>query len=138
MQQAVTVSSRPQDAYRKQNVLTASPLELVVMLYDALKKNLVLGQRKIAKYDINGAHNCLMKAHDIVDELVGSLDMSYQMSEELLALYEFMLRNIEDANVRKDPAPLEVVIEMVDELRGAWHEISVSSKGSLHMGDEMA
>jgi flagellar protein FliS len=138
MQQMVTINLRPQDAYRQQDVLTAGPVDLIVMLYDALKKNVVLGRKGIVKNDAHAAHKHLMKAQEIVSELINSLDMNYEIAEELLPLYEFILRNLEDANLRKVPEPLEAVIEIVDDLRSAWHEISVSSKGSLYASEELA
>jgi flagellar protein FliS len=136
MQQIVTINSRPQDAYRRQDVLTASSGDLIVMLYDALKKNIVLGQRSIDKGDIIGAHRHLMKAQDIVSELINSLDMNYQISEELLTMYEFMLRKLQEANIRKDAEPLIPVIEMVDIIRGTWKEICVTNKGTTNLSEE--
>ena len=136
MQQMVMINSRPQDAYRRQDVLTAGPVDLIIMLYDALKKNIVLGKRGILKKDIPGAHKCLMKAQMILTELINSLDMNYQISEELLGLYEFALKSLADANMHKDPEPLEPVIEMVDSIRDAWKEISTMSRGQIELGDE--
>jgi len=124
MQQVVMNGAWAQDVYRRQDILTAGSVELIVMLYDGLKKNVVLGRRAIEKRDLQGAHRCLMKAQDIVSELMTSLDMSYEISEELLSLYGFALRNLAEANVKKDAAPLVPVLEMVDELRDAWKEIS--------------
>jgi len=118
--------------------MTASAVDLIVMLYDALKKNIILGKRAIAKNDIQTAHKHLVKAQEIVSELINCLDMNYQISEELLALYEFALRNIEEANVRKDEAPLGPVIEMLDSLREAWKEISVTNKGSVYLQEVKA
>ena len=138
MQQTVMISSRPQDVYRRQDVLTANSLDLIVMLYDALKKNLTLGKRGIAKNDVSGAHKTLMKAQEIVCALINSLDMNYQISEELLAIYEFILRTTEEANMRKDASLLEPIIEIVDELRSAWNEISVTNKGNVYLSEEQA
>jgi len=138
MQQTLQINQRPQDAYRRQDVLTANSVELIVMLYDALKKNLVLGKRNIAKANAQNAHTALMKAQEIVVALINSLDMNYQLSEELLAIYEFLLRSIEDANIRKDAEPLEPLIEIVDSLREAWKEVSVMNKGALYVGEERA
>ena len=131
-QQTVMLNSRPQDAYRKQDVMTATAENIVVMLYDALKKNIILGRKGIAKKDVEAAHKHLVKAQQIVTELVSSLNMNYEISEGLLSIYEFMIINLGDANIRKDAAPLEIVIEMTDSLRSAWHEASQSSKGSLY------
>ena len=138
MQKMVSINSRPQEAYRRQDVLTANSIDLVVMLYDALKKNLVLGKRGIAKQDVHGAHKHLMKAQEIVSALINSLDMNYQIAEDLLALYDFIIRSIEEANVHKDATPLDPLIEMVDELRSAWDAIRTSSKGSMFLNEGQA
>ena len=138
MQQMVMINSRPQDAYRRQDVLTAGPVDLIVMLYDGLKKNIVLGKRGIIKKDIAGAHKHLMKAQMILTELINSLDMNYEISEELLDLYEFALRSLTEANMHKDAEPLDPVIEMVDSIRDAWKEIGANNRGTLQLGEERA
>jgi len=138
MQQMVMINTRPQDAYRKQDVLTAGPVDLIVMLYDALKKNIVLGKRSIMKKDVPNAHKSLMKAQMILTELINSLDMNYQISEELLDLYEFALKSIAEANMHKDAEPLEPIIEMVDSIRDAWKEISGMNRGQIQLGEERA
>ena len=138
MQQTVTINSHPQDAYRRQDILTANSIDLIVMLYDALKKNLVLGKRKIAKNDVEATHKHLMKAQEIVTALMNSLDMNYQISEDLSAIYDFILRSTEEANARKDAAPLEPLIEIVEELRSAWDAIRTSTKGSMYLNEEEA
>jgi len=118
--------------------MTASSVDLIIMLYDALKKNIVLGKRGIEKKDVQNSHKNLIKAQEIVSELINCLDMNYQISEELLAIYEFILRNIEESNVHKEAAPLEPVIEMIDSLREAWKEISTTNKGSLYKHEVQA
>ncbi|MCL2627816.1 MAG: flagellar export chaperone FliS [Oscillospiraceae bacterium] len=138
MQQMVMLNTRPQDAYRKQDVLTASPVDLVVMLYDALKRNIVMGKRGIINKNVPTAHKHLMKAQMILTELINSLDMNYQISEELLDLYEFALKSIADANMHKNVEPLDPIIEMVDSIREAWKEISNSNRGTMQLGEERA
>jgi len=118
--------------------MTASSVDLIIMLYDALKKNIVLGRRGIDKKDLQSSHKNLIKAQEIVTELINCLDMNYQISEELLAIYDFILRNIEEANIRKDKEPLEPVIEMIDSLREAWKEISSTTKGSMYLQEVQA
>ena len=138
MQQMVMLNTRPQDAYRKQDVMTAGPVDLIVMLYDALKKNIVLGKRSIIKKDVPGAHKHLMQAQMILTELINSLDMNYEISGELLELYEFALRSIADANMHKNQEPLDPIIEMVDSIREAWKEISTANRGQMRLGEERA
>jgi len=132
MRETISINSRPQDVYRQQDILTANPIDVIVMLYDALKKNIIIGRKKIAKNDVQSAHDHLMKAQQIVVELVNSLDMSYEISENLLAIYEFVLKTLEEANMKKDESILEPLVEIVGDLREAWNEISVMNKGSLY------
>ena len=130
-------STHPQDAYRRQDILTANSTELIVMLYDALKKNIVLGRRAIQSNNNEKAHNGLIKAQTIVTELITSLDMNYPISEEMLAIYEFMNRTLGEANVSKNADNLEPLLEIVDSLREAWQEVSRQNKGSLHQSGEL-
>ena len=138
MQKSVLLNASPHDAYKRQDILTANSLDLVVMLYDALKKNLILGKRKIAKNDVANAHKHLMKAQEIVTALITSLDMNYEISDDLLAIYDFILRTAGEANAKKDAAPIDPLIEIVEELRSAWDAIRTSSKGSMYMSEEQA
>lgn len=133
MRETISINSRPQDAYRQQDVLTANPIDVIVMLYDALKKNILVGRKKIEKNDVQSAHDHLIKAQMIVAELVNSLDMNYEIAENLLDIYEFILRTLEEANMKKDGKALEPLLEIVGELREAWNEISISNKGSLYL-----
>jgi flagellar protein FliS len=126
----------PQDAYRRQGVLTASPVELIVMLYDGLKKNIALARRAIERGSAASAHTYFIKAQNIVSELMNCLDLSYPISEDLMKLYDFLLRGLTDANLKKDAAPLGDLIEIVDSLRGAWSEISASQKGPVALGED--
>ena len=136
--QTTATHARTQDAYRRQDVMTASATELIVMLYDALKKNIVLGRRGIQKKDIQNAHNHLVKAQAIVTELMTCLDMSYPISEELLLIYDFMSRTLKEANIRKDLDTLEPLLEIVDSLREAWKEVSQQNRGSLYQSETQA
>jgi flagellar protein FliS len=132
-QRTIMINNRPTDAYRKQSALTATGVDLIVMLYDALKKNIILARRGIEKKNVTDSHNHLMKAQLIVTELINCLDMSYPISSELLALYDFMLENLKNANLRKEAEPLEPVLEMVNDLRAAWFEVSQGSRGSVEL-----
>ena len=130
------IMTNPQDAYRRQGVLTASPIELIVMLYDGLKKNLVLGKRAIDKNDPAGAHKYLMKSQDIVTELINCLDLNYDISNELMEIYEFILSCLEEVNMTKESALIDPVIEMVDSLRDTWKEVSSMQKSGTMQLDE--
>ena len=132
-QRTIMINNRPTDAYRKQSALTATGVDLIVMLYDALKKNIILARRGIEKKNISESHNHLMKAQLIVTELINCLDMSYPISSELLALYDYMLENLKNANLKKETEYLEPVLEMVNDLRSAWFEVSQGNRGTVEL-----
>jgi flagellar protein FliS len=125
--QSITLKN-PQEAYRKQNVLTASPVELIVMLYDGLRKNIILGERAIGKNDMERANGHLLKAQNIVSELMNCLDLSFEISEDLMKIYDFLFRGLVESNIKKSAERLPDYLEMVDDLRGAWIEVSAMQK----------
>lgn len=121
-----------QDVYRKQAILTASPMELIVMLYDGCRKNLLLAQKSIVKKDAANTHKYLMKAQDIINELENSLDMNIELSNHLLSIYDFLLEELFDINVKKDdPARIDPLLEILSDLRETWQEVLTQQKGSL-------
>ena len=126
----------PYDTYKEQGVLTAGPMELILMLYNGLRKNMILARRDMERQDTEQTHLHLMKAQDIVNELINSLDMSFSLSRELLALYEFMLNRLAKINADKKPDDLEPLLEIVEELREAWQEVGRMQKGSLYVKEE--
>jgi flagellar protein FliS len=128
--------NNPQEAYRRQGVLTASPLELIVMLYDGLRKNIVLAQRSLAKNDVESAHNCLLKAQNIISELMNCLDLSFQISEELMKLYDFLFRGLVESNIKKCAERLGDYLDLVDELRSAWIEVGSIQRNAAAPGLE--
>ena len=132
--QPITLTNA-QDTYKKQSVMTASPAELIVMLYEGLKRNMLLAKRAINKKDTNAAHNALMKALAIVEELVRSLDMSVPMSEDLNNLYEYMIRAICEINIKKDPELIDPLTDMIQELKEAWEAVSAENHGSMSIAE---
>jgi flagellar protein FliS len=130
------MSNNPQELYKQQRILTASPVELIVLLYEGLKKNIVLASRAVEKNDAAKAHASFIKAQNIVSELMNSLDMSVPISEELLRLYEFILHELIDANIKKDLSKIPDIIGIVEELCSAWQEIAYSGAGAMAAANE--
>jgi flagellar protein FliS len=126
----------PQEAYLRQRILTASPIELIVMLYDGLRKEIKLAERSIGKVKPEDAHKHLIKAQSIVTELLNSLDTSIELSEELFDIYEFLLMHLELANRQKDATELNDLVEIVDNLKDAWMQVAESQKGQMQVAAE--
>ena len=122
--------------YRQQGVLTANPVELVVMLYDGCIKQIKMGCIFIEDKELEQANNSLQKAQRIVMELINSLDLRYPIGNELLSLYEFMLNEISGGNSTKDVKALQEVAALLQELRESWVTLSKSGVGSVaQMGE---
>ncbi len=117
------MATNPYAQYKQQGVLTASPTELVVMLYDGCIKQLKLAKIHIGDKNFDLANSSFQRAQDIVTELVMGLDFNYEIARELLNLYEFIQRAIIDMNISKDLDDIDPIIEILSDLRSAWAEV---------------
>lgn len=108
------------DKYKENSIYTASPEELTLMLYNGLIKFIMQGQKAIDDKNIQKAHESIIKAQDIVNEFMVTIDQSYEIAKSLLALYDYMKRRLIQANIRKDKSILEEVLGMAKELRDTW------------------
>ncbi|MDR3208014.1 MAG: flagellar export chaperone FliS [Oscillospiraceae bacterium] len=109
-------------AYRERNVMTASPGELTLMLYDGCLKNVKLMRMNIEKGDVEKVHESAMKAQAILGELMRSLNLQYEVSQELIPLYDFMIGELTAANISKTPEKTDAVLEILTDLRDAWQQ----------------
>ena len=126
----------PLRSYKETQIKTATPGKLILMLYDGAIKHL-----NQALQDMDNQHrrydsisNCLIKAQDIIAELMISLDFERggEIAKNLFSLYVFMNRRLLDGNIKKDRAPVEEVRTLLSELRGAWAE--VADKAGVSVG----
>ncbi|MGH2857235.1 MAG: flagellar export chaperone FliS [Solirubrobacteraceae bacterium] len=113
------------NAYRASAVLTASPGQLIVMLYDGARRFLHQGAAAMAERELVTAHNKLTRAEEIIRHLRSSLDMDQGLiSERLQAIYTFSLAYLRQARLDQDPAKIEHVSELLGRLRESWATIA--------------
>lgn len=119
-----------QTQHYKQNVImTASPMELIMMLYDEAIKSL---DRAHKAFTITGPEyiqevsNNLIHAQDVITELAVSLDMEKggEIAMHLHRLYDFMLEHLAIANSSKTPTPILEVSALLCELRESWKQVT--------------
>ncbi len=110
----------PYQSYKQNIVTTVSPEELVVLMFKELEKNIKRGGIFLEKAHYEKANEALLKAQDIVNELILSLDMDVEMSGQLYALYEFVLTCLKEANIKKEDTGLKDALAIVTGLREAW------------------
>lgn len=108
--------------YKQNSVLTASPEELTLMLYDGCLKFMRQAKVFIEDKNIEGAHVSITKAQAIIEELDMTLNMDIPISESLRPLYQFMTEQLIEANIKKETSYIDTVYPMVEELRDTWKE----------------
>ena len=112
-------------AYREAAVLTASPVQLVVMLYDGVERFLRQAEVVMGEGNVAQAHDRMQRAEAIIDELLRTLDKSAgQVAERLEAIYVFCKRLMMEARLEKDPTKLAKVRSLMGELRESWAELA--------------
>ena len=115
--------ARPQ-AYREASVMTASPEQLVVMLYDGAGRFLRQAEGSMVEGSWLQASEKLTRAEAIIDELLATLDMDAgEIAERLQAIYVFCKTRLIEARIERDPVRVEQVARLLAELRGAWANI---------------
>ena len=114
--------------YRENSIFTASPEELTLMLYNGLVKFIMRGIDSIEKKNIEDANTNIIKAQNIVSEFMNTLDMSYEISDGLYAIYDYMLRRLIDANISKNKEILEEILGLAKALRDTWEQAMKISK----------
>ena len=112
--------NNPFNQYKENSIYTASSEELTLMLYNGIIKFVMLAQTAIDNKAIEKIHNNITRAKDIISELQLTLDKNYEVSNNLALLYDYMSRRLVEANVKKDKAILEEVLELVKDLRDTW------------------
>jgi len=113
------------NAYRESAVLTATPEQLVVMLYDGA--NRFLTQSAIAMRDGRAglAGEKLRRAEAIIDELLATLDMSIgEIADRLQALYLFFKEHLMAARIKQDAGKVDEVARFMRELRSSWAAVA--------------
>jgi flagellar protein FliS len=112
-------------SYVKTDISTSDPVKLVIMCYEGAIENLKLAKEKITEKDYEKKAKAIIKAQDIIDELLCSLDFEKggAIASNLSSLYNYMLRRILHGDVNRDISAIDEVIGMLDELLSAWQSI---------------
>lgn len=108
--------------YQQSSVFTATPEELTLMLYNGCLKAIRFAEISIDDKNYEKANFYICKAEAIIRELRNTLDMQYEISENLYNLYTYFLKRLIDANIKKDNSILDEVLHFVEELRDTWSQ----------------
>ena len=113
----------PYAKYNNSKVLTASPAELTLMLYEGAIKFCNIAIIGIEQNDIQKAHTNIRKVEKIIDEFRSTLDRKYAVAEDFDRIYVYLLQRLLEANVKKDKAILEEVNMHLRSMRDNWKEV---------------
>lgn len=113
----MNIHAQAYDQYRRTSVETLAPEKLLLLLFEAAIKDLVNARQAIGARDFNAAHNEIIKAENILVELMSTLNMDYEISGQLYALYDYMYNRLVEANLSKNS---EILMEVEDFLKDLY------------------
>jgi len=114
--------NNPYQSYQQNSVMTASPQELTLMLYNGCLKFIRLAKKAMTEKKFEEKNKNMIKAQNIVQELHVTLNPEMEISKSMGQLYEYMYNRLIEANLKNDLETLEEVEGYVVEFRDAWKQ----------------
>lgn len=108
------------EAYKRQQIMTATPEALTLMLYNGCLKFMSEGIESLEKKDFEQANTSLQKAQNIISEFRITLDMQYDIAKQLMPLYNYTYDRLVEGNIKGDIRMLQEAKDIITELRDAW------------------
>lgn len=118
----------PASVYQGSKINTATPADLTLMLYEGAIKFCNIAMTGIKENDMNKANTNIIKAEKIITEFRATLDHKYPVAKEFDLVYDYIYRRLIDANIKKDVAILEEVLEHLRGMRDTWKEVMKASR----------
>lgn len=114
--------------YNNNKVLTASPAELTLLLYEGEIKFCNIAMMGIEEKNIQKAHDNIKKAQAIIEELQATLNHSYKVAEDFDNVYRYIYDLLVQANMHKDKEILERALTEIRGMRDTWKEVMKKGK----------
>lgn len=109
--------------YSNNRILTASPAELTLMLYEGAIKFCNIAEAAIEQKDVNKAHTNIVKVQRIIDYLRQTLDMRYPVAHDFENIYTYLSGRLVEANIKKDKEIVQEVSTHLRSVRDTWKEV---------------
>jgi flagellar protein FliS len=118
-----------QQSYQQNDVLTATPGRLVVLLYDGAGRFLRRAAAATRAENLEATNTSLQRAEAIIDELLATLDFDRggEIAASLRDLYLFCRRELNDARLDRDADKIDTVADLLAELREAWAQVEAQA-----------
>ena len=113
--------------YQKSSIETASREQILIMLYDGAIQFLNKAKVAMETKDFEGIHNNLIGAQNIIQEFINSMDreVAPQLAENLISLYEYFIRRLVQANMKRQVEPIDEVLKYLKSLKATWEQAIV-------------
>lgn len=123
MTSAYSNAAKTAEMYRRQQILTASPAELTLMLYNGAIKFTNEAIKALDKKDYETVNTNCIKAQNIISEFKATLKMDFDFSKDWMAMYNYIYRCLVEGNIKSDKAKLEEALHYITEYRDTWREV---------------
>ncbi|MCI9050781.1 MAG: flagellar export chaperone FliS [Lachnospiraceae bacterium] len=115
-------------AYNTNRIMTATPAELTLMLYEGAIKFCNIAIIGVEENDIEKAHNNIVKVENIIGEFIATLNHKYPVAKDFENVYNYLMDSLIEANMKKDKEILEEVLGYLREMRDTWKEVMKRAK----------
>ncbi|MCH3964326.1 MAG: flagellar export chaperone FliS [Clostridium sp.] len=121
--------------YKTNSVNYASKDQLLLMLVDGAVKFAKIGKQALLDRDVKKSHENIVKAENIFYELMATLDVSKagKWGQSLMSVYDFIVRRLTDANIKKDAAIMDEVIPLIENIKDTWEQAYKMSRTGMTM-----
>ena len=126
------------EEYKKNQIETAPPEKILIMLYDGAIRFLLLAKKAMQEQNLEKANANLIKAQHIIREFMDSLDMEVggQMAVNLYNLYEYLHYRLVEANIKKEVVMIDEVLDHLRSLKATWQEAILIAKKERTTGSD--
>lgn len=114
--------------YNRNKVLTASPAELTLILYEGAIKFCNIAIIGLEQNDMEKVHNNIIKVENIIEEFQATLNHKYPVAEDFDKIYKYIYNLLVEANIKKDKELLEQALTELRGMRDTWKEVMVKAK----------
>lgn len=124
----MTQANKAYAAYASNKILTASPAELTLMLYEGAIKFANIAIAAIESDDVEKAHNNILKVRNIILEFQSTLNYDYPVAKDFNNVYEYIKFRLTEANLHKDTEIMEEILGHLRTMRDTWKEVMELNK----------
>ncbi len=130
------MNSQMAAAYKQQQILTAPPEQLTLLLYNGALRFLNESIQALEAKDLQKSHEANMRVQAIVREFMATLNMDMEISKNWLALYDYVEDCLIQGNIKKDLALLHNAKDILEDMRNTWYEaMKLAQQGKVAVGD---